>query len=146
MRTEIEKRKPYNFNVAIITGYIGIISSFIVCMNGIYSIYFKSNNYQDYNLIVIFLNLFVLICAFLLVYNYKKFMLVSGGCLVVLALVLICFFMNYYSGLLILLSGFFGTVESMYKTGSSFKGYSYLDRQNTIYEARRNFHLFMPEI
>ena len=146
MKLSIERRKPYNFSIAIAVGSIGIAFSFISCMMGIYSIFDTSYIFQHYSFTVILLNLFVLGCAVFLIYNYKRFKLISGACLIVLALVLICFFENYYSGLVILLSGFFGVMESMLKKNNSTKGYSYFSRQNTIYESRKLFSLFMPEI
>ncbi|MCL2323149.1 MAG: hypothetical protein FWC47_13740 [Oscillospiraceae bacterium] len=147
MKTDIERRKPYNFKIAMIVGYIGIAFSFIQCMAIIYSI-FDYTSFQYYNLFSVLLNIFVLCCAFFFIYNYSKFKLISGISLVVLGIILICFFLNlnYYSGLVVVLSGFFGIIESMYKSGSSLKGYSYFTGQNTIYKSQKNFQNFMPEI
>lgn len=146
MKLDIERKKPYNFNIAIGIGCIGIALSFIGCMIGVYSIFDITNLYEYYDFGFILLNLFILACAIFFVYNYKRFKAVSGASLIILALVLICFFYNYNSGLIILLSGFFGVIEAMLKKGNRSNGYSYFRKQNTIYESRKQFKVFMPEI
>ena len=144
MKLSIEKRKPYNFNVAITVGIIGVSLSFLNCIIDISRI-FSINFYLVRNFTLILLNIFTLACVTFLICNYKKFKLISGTWIIVAALILICVFKNYNSGLIILLSGFFGVMESMLKKGNINKGYSYFG-QNTIFESRRQFSFFMPEI
>jgi|GEM_PF-6962454 len=146
MKLSIERRRPYNFNVAITVGIVGVSFSFINCIIDIFRILDISSFHLYRSFSLILLNLFTLGCAIFLVCNYKRFKLISGACLVFIALVLICIFKNYYSGLIILLSGFFGIMESMLKKGNVDKGYSYFGMQNTIFESRRQFRFFMPEI
>lgn len=151
MERDIERRKPYNFNTAIVTGFIGLSFSFVGCLLNVFRIFdesYKSLNiqFQFLSIFTILANVIILIVISFLLYFYKKLKLKSGVSIIILALILICFFQNHNSGLIILLSGFFGTIESMYRSNAANKGYSYYERPKSIVESRQMFSLFMPEI